>query len=279
MVEDCRDMGNSKGSPAARRQIGILLKKLREDAGKTIADVATSGIAGDTKVWRIEKGVSLPSISDVLGLAWVYKLDSATTQRLTDMVQEIASGSGGFWEMYGDNVPQFLSLTVGMEQTANDISAFQPELIHGLLQTEPYALAANHEGDDRQRNASLRMARQREVFDRKDPFAMRFVLGAGALRRETGGPEVMADQVQHLRQLNELPNVSVRVLGWQVGMPAAINGPYTLFKFASAEEESLVYVPGLTGGRYIHKQDQLVPYQEAFDATWDQSTPIEEYAP
>jgi len=276
-VEDFTDMGSTNGSPAARRQVGLLLKKLRDESGKSIQDVREAKIAGDTKVWRLESGKTLPSIPDVLGLCWLYGADRPTTQRLTDMVTEVSNGGGGWWEEYGESVPSWLSLNVGMEQNANRIAIFQPELVHGLLQTPDYALAVNLQGDDAKQNAELRLARQRAVFARTDSYEIDVVLGAGALARQVGGTDVMTEQVGHLRLLGREHPVKIRVLSWEIGMHDSINGPYTLFEFAGSDEDPVVYVPLLAGGRYIEKPQQIAPYQAAFSSIWSQATPIEEY--
>ena len=234
---------------------------------------------GDTKLWRIESGKSLPSLPDVLALCFVYKVSSPTTQRFVDMVEAVQNGTGGWWEQFGDQVPSWLSLYVGMEQLAFDIQIYEPDLVHGLLQTTEYALAANDNPDQAQHNADLRMARQRAVFDRQDDYRMRVVLGAGALARQVGGPAVMASQIQHLRTLVQNPHLEIRTLGWDVGMHAAINGPFARFEFSSPEEDPVVYVPLLAGGQYFEEPKQVRPYTDAFASIWPQSTPVEEYAP
>lgn len=272
-------MGNGNGSPASRRQIGLMLRRLREDAHKSIADVVEAKVAGATKVWRIESGQTLPSIPDILGFCWVYEADPPTTKRLTDMVTEIANGGNGFWEEHGDSVPTWLSLYVGMEQTATDVQLFEPDLVHGLLQTRAYAVATNDEPQQSERNADLRLARQNAVFDRKDTYQMRVVLGAGALARQVGSPELMTDQLDHLRTLSRQPRLDIRILGWRVWMHAAVNGPFARFEFTSPGEDPVVYVPLLAGGRYFEKPDQIRPYENAFDRLWHHSTPVEEHAP
>jgi hypothetical protein len=272
-------MGNGNGSPAARRQIGLLLRQLREEAGKSIQDVAESKIAGDTKMWRIESGRTLPSVPDVLGLCRVYRCDPATTNRMADMVEEVGRTSGGWWEQYGDQVPSWLSLYVGMEQTAVDIQVFEDGLVHGLCQTREYAIAANNDPKKAEHNADLRMARQRAVYDRDDDYGMRVVLGAGALTRTIGGPDVMAGQLQHLRSLTQKPHLEIRILGWDIGMHAATAGPFARFEFSSPQEDPVVYVPLLAGGQYFEKPEQIRPYTDAFGSIWPQATPVEEYTP
>ncbi len=240
--------------------------------------MAVARVAGVTKVWRIESGHSLPSVNDVLGLCWLYEADQPTTRRLTDLVLALGDTSGGWWEAYGHAVPSPLHLYVGMEQTASSLQIFEPDLVHGLLQTREYALSANFDPENAQVNADLKMARQEAVFSRTDRYAIRIVLGAAALRRQIGGPEVMKAQVDHLLSMN-LPDVQVRVLSDETGMHRAIHGAFNLFDFAEADMSPVVYVPILVGGRYVEDRRHTEMYREAFSSIWPLSTPLEEYAP
>jgi hypothetical protein len=254
-----------------------MLRRLREDCGKTVQAVGDAKVAGATKVWRIETGKTLPSISDVLGLCWLYGADQATTQRLTDMVVELSQSNGGWWEEYGERVPSWLSLFIGMEQAADRILIYEPEFVYGLLQTPAYALAVNANGDDARKNADLRLARQKAVFTRNDDFQLLVIHGQGALTREVGGPKVLAEQIVKLKSLEEDPRVNIRVLTWEVGMHDATSGPFSVFEFA--DEEPVVYVPLLRGGRYIEKEQQVSAYHKVFDSVWTQAQPMKEFRP
>lgn len=271
-------MTKGTASPAARKQLGAALRKLREESGKHISDVATARVAGATKVWRIESGHSLPTVNDVLGMCWLYDADQVTTRRLADLVLALGDTTGGWWEEHGSALPSWLHVYVGMEQTASGMQIFEPDMVHGLLQTRDYALAANFDPDDAVPNAELRMARQEAVFSRTDRFTMQVVLGAAALRRQIGGREVMTSQVEHLRTLGR-SNVEVRILSDETGMHRAIHGTFNLFNFDDQEMDAVVYVPLLVGGRYVEDARQTEMYRRAFSSIWGLSTPLEEYTP
>jgi hypothetical protein len=68
------------------------------------------------------------------------------------------------------------------------------------------------------------MARQR-VLDRLRFYAL---LDASVLLRETGGPDVMAAQLAHLRAMAERPNVDVRVVPLDQRAHAGFRGPFKL---------------------------------------------------
>src|SRR5947209_993640 len=76
------------------------------------------------------------------------------------------------------------------------------------------------------RQVKLRAERQLSLTTRVPPLALTAVLGAGVLARPVGGPDVMAEQIARLKELNALDNVDIRVLPWQVGAHAAMVGAF-----------------------------------------------------
>lgn len=106
---------------------------------------------------------------------------------------------------------------------------------------------------------------------------MTAILGAGALAREVGGPEVMAEQRDHLAALGRRVKVSIRVLPFAAGAHAAFAGPFTLLDFADPEDPDVVYVESHIEGRYLERPGELAEYRRIFDLIRRQSTPVEQY--
>lgn len=123
--------------------------------------------------------------------------------------------------------PGFRSWTEHEDKAAH-LSVWCPGVVHGLAQTESYARALLEtspgatEDQVRLRLAS-RMDRQRRVLNRDDPPTVRFVIDEAALYRSVGSPATMAEQMQRLLELADLPNVTVQLLP-QVEHPATQSG-------------------------------------------------------
>ena len=107
----------------------------------------------------------------------------------------------GWWHAYGDTLPAWFELYVGMESTASRLRHWEPDSLPGLLQTRAYAdhLLRSHPGlAEREvgRLVELRMERQK-ILMRKSPAPPRLevIVDEGVLRRPFPG---MADHLGHL---------------------------------------------------------------------------------
>lgn len=269
------------GTTVVRRQLGRRLQRLRERAGVTIAQVTAAHLGSHTKIWRIETGKVEVSVPTVLALASLY--GAAEDER--DALVELALGTGqqGWWQEYGDSIPEWFRLFVGLESEAAEIVAWDDSLIPGTLQTADYAravfraAAAAGDGADIERQVEVRLARQKRLFDKTPPPRLSVVLGEGALARHVGGPEVMAVQLQRLRELDEREEVEIRYLPFRAGAHAAMTGSFRLLCFADDDDPDVVYLEAQVGARYLEKADELARYRATFEMISEQSIPIGEY--
>src|SRR5437763_3034880 len=272
------------GSTVIRRQLGRRLRRLRDTAGKTERDVEEAGLASRAKLWRIEAGRTNVKIADVRTLCWLYGAD----QQTTDALAALATGTSqqGWWEEYGDALPDWFGLYVGLEAAATEIRIYDPELVHGLLQTPAYLRAVyvdGGRGDDEvaiARQIKLRQERQQTITLREPPLVVTAILGAGVLARRVGGEPVMAEQIERLRELNRLPHIDIRVMPWEAGGHAAMHiGAFTILDFADPEDPPVVYLESHTGARYLEKPDELTEYRKVYELIYQKTVPIEEYPP
>jgi transcriptional regulator with XRE-family HTH domain len=268
------------GSTVVRRQLGRRLRRLREEAAKSHEDVAESGIASRTKMWRIEQGRVAIKQGDILALARLYGLSNVLTDEL--LLLAAATREQGFWEDYGSSVPEWVGLYAGLEASSSALLDYSPELIHGLLQTPEYARAVTranpHLSDEVvQQRVTFRLQRQKALFERSTPGHLTCVLTAGVLGLVVGSATVMEAQIAHLREITSGNEVDVRVLTTTDGIHTAMRGPFTIMDFDDPEDPPLVYVESLNGARYIERADHLAQYRKAFDLMRTQAVPLEEY--
>ncbi|MEN3307812.1 MAG: hypothetical protein V7603_4014 [Micromonosporaceae bacterium] len=269
------------GSTVVRRQLGRRLRRLRDAAGKTAQDVDEAGLASEVKLWRIESGKTAVRIADVRALCWLYGADGPETDALAALA--VGTSAQGWWE---DSVPGWFGLYVGLEAAATEIRLYDPELVHGLLQTSAYLHALYQDSGVEidegavQRQIKLRQERQQTIATRTPPLRVAAVLGAGVLARRVGGDAVMAEQAAHLRELNRLDHVDIRVMPWDAGGHAAQHiGAFTILDFADPDDPPVVYLESHTGARYLEKEDELAEYRKIFDLIRRKTVPIEEYKP
>lgn len=266
----------------ARRQLGRRLRRLRTEAGKTLDDVAEAHVASLTKLWRIETGRSSTKIGDVLALARLYEIPPSTTDELVTLAE--ATRGTGFQQDGSSAVSEWGGMYGELEAAASFLRIYNCQLLPGLLQTADYARAVtvvNPSLDARtvEQRVAFRMRRQRAFFDRPESKRFDVVLGAGVLELVVGSPEIMAAQLDHLREASGRDGVSVRVLTATNGVHPGMRGDFVIMDFADADDPPLVYLESLIGSRYLERVEHLAVYRDAFDQVSAQSVPLEEYRP
>jgi transcriptional regulator with XRE-family HTH domain len=266
------------GSTVPRRQLGRYLRNMRDEAGLTIKDAADRLEWSTTKIWRIETGQTSLRSLDVEAICRAYGAKTDMTQALMGLAKE--TKARGWWQAYGDAVPEWFDLFVGLEAAASRLAWYERDLVPGLFQTEDYArtLIREHNPDEDtaevDRRVRLRMARQALVRRAIDPPAIQAALDESVLRRPIGGTEVMAGQLRHLAAEAELPNVAIRVVPRTAGFhPGVLTGPFVFLRFplnggGQESEPPTVYTDLYTGALYLDKPSEIERYGSAFAGIW-----------
>jgi transcriptional regulator with XRE-family HTH domain len=269
------------GSLLARRQLGHRLRLLRKAAGKTLGDVETAGVGSVSKLYRMESGQVSVRPGDVRELCVLYGTPDEALEGLLALAR--ASKVGSWQEDYADVLLPGFGLYVDLEATATTLQTYDAELIHGLLQTPDYTRAvieAEFEFTEAEqaRQLEARLARQSAALDRDPPLRVTQILGQAALSRVVGSPEIMAAQVEHVRQLDRRENVEIRILPWESGAHRALaGGAFTIMSYAEAADPDFVYMESLTGARYLEEEPQLRAYRWLWDRLARKSVPLEEF--
>ncbi|WP_435123463.1 helix-turn-helix domain-containing protein [Micromonospora tulbaghiae] len=268
-------MAEDIGSTVPRRQLGRLLRQFRNEAGVTLDAAAEALEYSRQKIWRIECGLGSVRVLDVKAMCELYGVSAEMTEAMRGLAAE--TKSKGWWHAYGDAVPSWFELYVGLESAASRLRGYDESLIPGILQTKEYAqglyrLGGTLSDEERERAVQVRLQRQ-ALLMRRLPAAPRLesVLCESVLRRVVGGPRAMTAQLDHLLKLSELPNVAVRVLPLQAGpQPGAVAGTFMILDFPptkggrAAPEPSIVYSESLTGALYLDKPEELVAYERVW---------------
>jgi hypothetical protein len=124
---------------------------------------------------------------------------------------------------------------------------------------------------------SARLVRQQRLTERP-LLELWAVIGEGALHRQVGGPKVMADQLGHLLNVVELPNVKVQVLPFGAGAHGAMSGPLTLLDFADPADPSVAYLEYPVGAHLVDDPDMIATLAMLFDDLRDQALSTRESA-
>jgi transcriptional regulator with XRE-family HTH domain len=211
-----------------RRRLAAELRRLRAESGLKTTEVARQLGWSPSKVSRYELARTGLKPTDVRRMLAFYGVEARRQDDLLALAVDAAKRA--WWEEYSDVLSDDHIALVGLEDEATAESAWHLEVIPGLLQTEGYARRLISRGyslspvPPRQidRIIRLRMRRQ-EVLIRRPPLQLSAVVDEAVLHRRVGGPEVMREQLRHLIEVAQLPNVSLRVLRLDEESPAMIN--------------------------------------------------------
>jgi transcriptional regulator with XRE-family HTH domain len=246
-----------------RRELGALLRALRQQKNLTVEQVAALLLCSPSKVSRMETGHGVATPRDIRDLCDLYEVsDEAERGRMMQLARE--GKQHGWWQSYDLDFDTF----VGLEADAIAIRRYQSTVIPGLLQTRDYARAV-HEvvipSLDRERVDELvevRMMRQQLLT--QNP-ALRFwvVLDEAVLHRAAGGSLVMSEQLHQLTRTTNLANVTIQVIPYAAGAHPAMESSFSMLDFAESVP-SVVYVEGLVGRIYIDSPQDIARYREVF---------------
>src|SRR4051794_13024728 len=117
--------GTEGGSTVARRQLGRRLRRLREEAGRSIEDVAMAQLASRSKMWKIENARIKVKQGDVLLLARFYGANGSETDQLLALAAAtgLVGGSSG--------VSPWLGPYADFEASCSVLREYRCELVHG----------------------------------------------------------------------------------------------------------------------------------------------------
>ncbi|WP_406070341.1 helix-turn-helix domain-containing protein [Micromonospora sp. NBC_01638] len=271
-------MADDMGSTVPRRQLGRALRELRTEARMTLDGAAEALQCSRQKMWRIETGLGPVRALDVKGMCELYGATPDLAGALTALANE--TKAKGWWHSYGDAVPDWFELYVGLESAASRLREHDDTLVPGLLQTPDYTRGVyqnrlNMPADELEEVLEVRRRRQ-EVLVRRLPKApkLEWVLSEAVLLRRVGGPAIMAEQLDRLLERSELPNVSIRVLPLSAGAHyGALAGAFVMLDFPLVNrvvpDQSVVYSESVTGALYLDRPDEFAVYEKVWASLLD----------
>ncbi len=251
-----------------RRRLGHELRRLREQAGFTLEDVAGRLEWSGSKVSRIETAKVKVRPRDVTDLLDLYGVpDDQHRAKLLTLTREALQQ--GWWLQYDDALGTGADIWIGMEAETVAFRIFTVQLASGLLQTPDYARAVlramwtSETVDQVERRVQVRMMRQ-ELLTQENPAQLWSVMDEGVLHRPIGGREVMRGQLRRLMELGELPNVTLQVLPFSAGAHAGLDGPFNILELPAPDPE-VVFIEHPFSSVFIERHEEVRHYTRTFD--------------
>jgi transcriptional regulator with XRE-family HTH domain len=274
-------MTEDTGSTVPRRQVGRLMRQLREQAGISLMAAAEELEFSRARMYRIEGGESPLRKIDVEAMCRMYRASEEITEVLIGLSRE--SKAKGWWHSYGDVVPAWFELYVGMEQAARQLRVYATSLIPGLLQTREYAdwVYRNASGASDQETiesgVAVRLQRQ-SLLNRRQPKPpiLDVIIDESVLRRTIGNTFDMQKQLAHLVNVSARSAIGVRVLPLAAGAHVASTASsFTILDFpavgTASPEPTTIYSENLTGALYLDKRREVEAYRKVWTELEDKA--------
>lgn len=234
------------------------LAEARKAAGKTQEEIAEEVGVDRTTIGKWERDESTPhpnqrpAYAEALGLT-LSELDAMLSSMPTT----------------GNDTPEWLSTYLGMEQSATEMRAHEPEVIYGLLQTPAYTEAVVRKVGTVgvpesyvQQAVQQRKHRQQRVRD--GSLMLNVIQAEQALRVRVGDSAVMAEQLTALAELAEQPNVTVRVTTFDAGQHEARRlDSFVIMSHPWGNPR--VWIEGYGGGRFVTDAEEVAYFAEVFN--------------
>ncbi len=259
------------GQSVRRRRLAAELRRLRERTGLTGDQVAERLDWSGSKISRIElnrigvKVADLRKLLDVYGVSAAHRgeLEALATETLGTGVREVPSSA----------LTAELSSYINEETEAKSVWNWEPQIVPGLLQTERYARAIIDgwasimptTREEIERRVGARLARQR-LLTLDTPLDLSAVVDESVLYRKIGDRSVMREQLDHLIEASEFPNVRLQVLALGGEHPIG-TGSFSYMQFTQRHEiplNDIVNVEQLTRNYDVQQESGTLQYQLAF---------------
>src|SRR5690349_20739095 len=256
----------------ARQRVRRALRQARQATPMSQGDVARELGWSLSKMQRIEGGEVGVSLTDLRALLEVYGIaDDAEVQRLTADARISRRQRWLIAPEYRKFLPGPLRQLIQFEAEATAIRAYQPVLIPGVFQTPAVAETVlgweNLAISDHIRRVlfDVRMQRRARTIDNRNAAPYELVLDESVIKRHIGGPGVMAEQLESLIEVAELPHVSVRLVPFERSAQSGLAGAFELVSLSDDEDDAVLYLESYDHDRIVHDPAEVLYHRKLFD--------------
>jgi transcriptional regulator with XRE-family HTH domain len=264
-------MATSRGAkpPTVRlRRLAAELRRLRADSGLSREQVEEQTGVNEGTLYRLETARARPQRRTLVALLDLYGINGQLRKDLID-IAKTADGQG-WLRPYHSELPEEYAAYISFEAEARAVRNYESLFIPGLLQTESYArsviigtLPMASQADVEAR-VQARIERQ-ELLRSTEPLELWAIVDEAALRRVVGDPNVMREQLRHLIDAADQPNVTFQVITFGAGAHPGMPGSFVYMEFGEPTDPELVYVDTLAGDLFLEADADVRRYSAMFN--------------
>jgi transcriptional regulator with XRE-family HTH domain len=259
----------------ARWELVLRLRELREQRGFDSATFAKRVGFTPANWSHVEKGRRVLTTNTIGPVLALLEVDAEEKEELLALLE--ASKQRGWWTKSSALIGPELQRLYGMESGAQSIRSYDSSIVPGLLQTEDYARALISADVmirpvQVEQLVAIRMRRQERLRGR-DRIELTAAIGEGTLLQQTGGPEVLRGQLNHLaRLLDELDSIELRVIPFAATAGAVLGGSsFHLIDFAGEQLPTFGWAESAVFGGAVDDPEQVRDLSFAYVRALEQS--------
>ena len=235
----------------------------------------------ESKLSRIENAKARMRPQDIEPLLSLYGVaDSDTITALEDLARD--AGKVGWWQPYGVVAGSY-SDHLTLESDAESTHIYTPELVPGLLQIGAYAreiitaTAITRTPEEVSALGEVRKARQAILTSRDGgPLTLWAVIHESALHKRVASlPTLMRDQLRHLLDMAELPNITIQIMPLTATPHPGMLGTFEVVRFP-APWPTVVTLESLRGTTFIEGGGDAAVFSSAFERIVAAALPVDD---
>jgi transcriptional regulator with XRE-family HTH domain len=242
-------------------RVSSTLRDLRAASGLSGTRAAAAAGISQSRISRIESGISVPSEKEIRDLCQAYKAPASVRRELVhaaeDLRAEVKPARVAIQRGAAHKIQERIAR---IEAGSAEIGVFQPALVPGLLQTPDYMRAVFSDGDemtaeDLERSIAARQARTEVVGSDRQ---LTMIMGEGAMRWQAVSPAVMAAQMDHLAAL--AGQLRIGVILWTQPAEVFVTSGFSIY------DRRTVILGTRSGTSFITDPRDVADYAKLFDA-------------
>ncbi len=234
---------------------GRELLRWRTEAGMTQTQLAAAVPCNQSVISELERGLAIPTsriarrLDEILGTGGILERD------IEYVSQEVSTFHPNWFQRY-----------VRLEARARTLHEWYPYGIPGLLQTEEYMREQitrwGHSPKRVNELVEARLARQERLYG-ECALRLTVVLDEAVLLRQVGEVYVMINQLGHLIQMSQRPNITVQVVPLGQRLLTTLNSTVALL--GMPDGQTWFYTEGLDLGRITKDRSQVADHAARYD--------------
>ncbi|MBW8485538.1 helix-turn-helix domain-containing protein [Actinomadura parmotrematis] len=222
---------------------------------------------------REKEGLSLAQCGKIINVArsTVSNMEAGRQRPHQDQMQKLDAAYGTgllfqllLWYARMAHDPDWGRQFIHYEEQASLIRLFHGQVIPLVFQTDAYTWECVRAGTSKDREMAMarRLARKQQVLGRGDDVDIWVLIDEAALARPVGGGKLMKQQVEHLLELAQKENVSLRIVPFSSGAHLGVDGSFELVRVGDRE---IGYSGAQNGGRVIESPGEVRVLADLFD--------------